>query len=159
MNSEIKPRCLELFEQSIKSERTLAVYKTCLDKFLQWAHKDYESLLLLPSDQLQILLEDYIFYLKKRLGYSTLNLHLASIGKFLTINDREFKNNKLRMLMPEKKKTAGKQAYTTKQIQKMLEFADSLRNKALIHCLSATGLRAGAFEELKWTSIGTLTIG
>ena len=156
MQYQNKPRCLQLYEESIKSQKTLEKYKECLDKFLQWTHKDYESLLLLPSDQLQIILEDYVFYLKKRVGYNTINLYLAAVCKYLTVNDREFRNSKLRMLMPEKQKPAGKLAYTTKQIQRMLEFADTLRNKALINCLAAGGFRAGAFEELKWKHVSEM---
>jgi hypothetical protein len=141
---ESLPRSLQLFELSIKSEKTLKLYKAYLKKFMEWAHKDHESLLLLPNDELQRMLEDYVLFLRKSLGYSAINVVMSAIGKFLEINDREYKQNKIRMLKPEKKKPEGKQAYATKQIQKMLEYADTLRDKAIIHCLSAGDFRDGA---------------
>jgi len=145
-----KPRSIIMFEESIKSPKTLNQYKKRLEKFLEWSHKDYESLLLLPSEQLQVLIEDYVFFLKKGgLGFSAINLDIAAIKKFLLVSDREIKMSKIRMLLPEQRKAAGQKSYTVEQIQKMLEFADTLRNKALIHCLAAGGFRAGAFEELK----------
>jgi integrase len=81
---------------------------------------------------------------------------MASISKFLLINDKELKIHKLRSLIPEKRKPAGRQAYKTEQIRKMLEFADTLRNKAIIHCLSAGGFRTGVFEEMKWKHLSEM---
>ena len=152
-----KPRSLLLFEQSIKSEKTLAKYNDCLKHFLNWSHKDHDSLLLLPTDQIQILLEDYLLYLKPRIGYSAINLVLAAIGKFLEMNDKEYNQKKLRRLLPERRKTAGKRAYANTDIQKMLEFADNLRNKALIHFFAASGCRPGVIEELKWKHLAEVS--
>jgi hypothetical protein len=39
----ISSRALKLFNQSIRNPNT-EIYHGCLDKFLEWAHKDYESL-------------------------------------------------------------------------------------------------------------------
>lgn len=150
---ESKLRCLELFEQSIKSKVTLDFYKRTLDYFLKRAHKDYESLLLMPSDQLQVLLEDYVFYLKKHMHPNSVQNYLFGIFRFLDSNDREYKKKKLLMFLPEKVKLQGAKAYTTVQIQKLLEFADSKRAKALIHFLAASGCRIGVIEELKWKHV------
>ncbi len=61
-----KPRCLLLFEESCRTDATRRTYIILFSYFLKWAHKDHESLLILPDDQLQILLEDYMLYCKKR---------------------------------------------------------------------------------------------
>lgn len=160
-----KPRSLVLFYESIKSEKTRVNYDRCLTYFLKFVSgstkeiKDItqlerntwiESLLKTTPEQIQTLLEDYTLSLKKTITYGALNMYLASIDKFLTVNDIEYKKNKIRMLMPQRRKPAGEKAYTTKQIQKMLDFTDSTRVKALIHVLSASGIRAGAIEELKF---------
>jgi site-specific recombinase XerD len=147
------PRCLRLFEQGIRSPATYKTYKLNLDKFFEWAGKNCDELLIMPSDELQELLEEYLFYLKKKLNPNSLNPHLAAIDKFLAVNDIEYKNRKLRMFLPEKIKSSGIKAWTTQHIQKMLEYADSKRAKALIHFLSASGVRVGALEELKWKNI------
>jgi len=148
-----KPRSIILFEQAIRTERTSKKYHEFLEVFLKWVHKDPESLLLLSSDQLQVFLEDYIFHLKKRLKRTSIELHLAAINKFLVANDKEYKKHKLRMFLPEKVKPSGEKAWTTHDIQKMLEYSDNKRTKALIHLLSASGCRVGVIEELKWKHI------
>src|SRR5207253_4501829 len=77
----------------------------------------------------------------------------ASIDKFLKVNEKEYKRNKVRMLMPERRKPSGEKAYTTAQIQRMLEFADTERAKTIIHILAASGIRPGAIEELRWKHV------
>ncbi len=47
------PRCFMIFEQSCKSKKTFRDYKMSLDYFLKFAHKDHESLLLLPQIELE----------------------------------------------------------------------------------------------------------
>lgn len=154
-----KPRSIILFEQAIRTERTSKKYHEMLNAFLKWIDKDSESLLSLSSDHLQVSLEDYIFHLKKRLKRTSIELHLAAINKFLVANDKEYKRHKLRMFLPEKVKASGEKAWTTHDIQKMLEYADNKRTKALIHFLSATGCRVGVIEELKWKHITPISDG
>ena len=53
-----------LFESAIKSQVTKFSYKRELEKFLQWTRiKESDDLLRLKDSQLQIILEDYLFYL------------------------------------------------------------------------------------------------
>jgi len=59
-------RCLEIFENSCPSRRTYIDYKNFLDDFLKWAHKDYDSLLLLPIIELEDLLQSYCIFQRKR---------------------------------------------------------------------------------------------
>ena len=153
------PRCLKLFEQGIRSPITYKTYKTNLDMFLGWAKLDCNSLLAVPSANLQELLEEYLFHLKKRLSPNSINPHLAAIDKFLAVNDVEYRKRKLRMFLPERVKCSGIKAWTTQHIQKMLEYADSRRAKALIHFLAASGVRVGALEDLKWKNIEEMSNG
>lgn len=144
-----KPRCLIVFEQSIRSEATLRIYNAYLSRFLKWVGVDYQSLLLLPREKLQQLVEDYLIYLKRRLNPNSIGPHLSAIQRFLDINDKEYNRRKLRMLLPEKVKPAGGKAWSTEQISQMLKFADTKRAKAVIHFLTATGCRVGAIKGLK----------
>ena len=140
-----------LFEEGIKSKKTLAKYNESLNTFLDWARSTPQNLIDLDEKTIQITLEDYIIFLKRRdLSYSFINLSLSAIFKFLDMNDKVYNKTKLRRLLPEKKKASGKKAYTTQQIQTMLGFADTLRNKSLIHFYSATGCRSAVVEELKF---------
>lgn len=150
----VSSRAIELFNQSMPNPNTADTYHKSLNYFLEWAHKDHESLLLLSTKELQTLLEDFIFYLKQRkLQRTSIKLYLAAIGKFLTINEKDFNIKRLRLFLPEITKPSGPKAWSTEQISKMLEFADNKRMKAIIHFLSATGCRIGVISELKWKHI------
>ncbi|MGQ0796007.1 MAG: tyrosine-type recombinase/integrase [Nitrosopumilaceae archaeon] len=153
------PRSLRLFEQAIKSPITYKTYKTNLCMFFGWAKKDHDSILEMSSSELQEVLEEYLFHLKKRLSPNSIGPHLAAIDKFLAVNDVEYKKRKLRMFLPEKVKCSGIKAWTTQHIQRMLEYADTRRTKALIHFLSASGVRVGALEDLRWKNIEEMPNG
>lgn len=144
-----KPRCLVLFEETIRSKATLRVYQDYLNGFLKWVKTTPQSLLLLQKAELQPLLEDYVIFLKRRLNPNSISPRLSAIEKFLDVNDKEYNKRKLRMMLPEKVKPKGSKAWTTDQISQMLKYADTKRAKALIHFLAATGCRIGAIEELK----------
>ena len=157
MNSE-KPRCLILFEQSCKSKATWTHYKGFLDLFLKWAHKDHQSLLLLSKKELDDLLQDYVFYLKKRCDSKEFHPNSFStvfngIAKFLDINDKEYNKRKLNMLFPQRVKYGGEKAITTKQIQQVLESTGRKREKALVHVFCSTGARPDAIRNLQLKNV------
>jgi len=152
-----KPRSQVLFENACTSNATLSTYSGLFGQFLKWAHKDHESLLLLSGNQLNIVLEDYLIFMKKRYPRSTVKTHLAAITKFLIINDRTVNSKKLAMFLPEESKRGGERAITTEEIQKILSVAGTKRAKAIIHLLSATGSRPEALCDLKIKHIGPMT--
>ena len=154
-----KPRSQFLFESACTTDATLSTYTSLLNQFLKWAHKDHESLLLLPDDQLNILLEDYVIYMKKRHPRSTIKGHLAAINKFLIINDRQVNSKKLAMFLPAESKPGGEKAITTEQIQRMLSYAGTKRAKTIIHLFAATGSRPEALCDLKMKHVGQMPDG
>jgi len=154
-----KPRSKFLFESACATDATLYTYTNLLNQFLKWAHKDHESLLLLPDDQLNILLEDYVIYMKKRHPRSTIKGHLAAINKFLIINDRQVNSKKLAMFLPAESKPGGEKAITTEQIQRMLSYVGTKRAKAIIHLFTATGSRPEALCDLKMKHVGQMPDG
>jgi integrase len=142
------PRCLKLFESSCRAERTRKLYVKLLDSFLKWAEKDYESLLILSDSELQVVLEDYMMYCRKRYATSSIRTIFASIEKFLFVNDRTVNKRKLMMFLPEKLKTTQR-AITTEEIRLLLKHCSSKRNSGILHLLSATGCRPEALADLK----------
>ena len=59
-------RSIMIFEQTCKSESTLIDYRGHMSRFLKFSKiKDYDSLVTIDRKQLQIILEDYLFYCKK----------------------------------------------------------------------------------------------
>jgi len=61
-----KQRSLLVFEESIQSPNTMRLYMHNLTKFMMYsALENYDGLLAFPDDELQVMLADYLFYLKK----------------------------------------------------------------------------------------------
>jgi len=154
-----KPRCLILFEESCKSERTLQTYIYHIDRFLNWAHKDYESLLFLEKLELTDLLVDYAIYEKKRVSPNSMQLIFAGIFKFLEMNDREFNKRKIISIFPEKIKSGGERAITDKELIEIFRVASSEKAQALIQVLSATGCRPQGITELQMKHIEEMPDG
>lgn len=143
-------RSLLLFTNGLKSEETVKQYTYYLDKFINFYHiKNYDSLATVSPAELQIMVEDYVMFLKKEVSPNTVPTPMYAIQAFLECNDIELKWKKIRRLYPAKIKTTGERGWTTKEIQKMLQSTTNLRNKAIIHFLASTGVRIGAIPDLK----------
>lgn len=142
-------RSLLLFQNYLNSKETIKQYTWYLKKFLDFYHlKDYDSLTKIEPSKLQTMIEDYIMDLKKRYSPNSLPTFYYPLQTFFDANDVELKWKKIKRLLPKKVKLSGEEAYTTYDIKKMLDFALTTRNRALIHFLSSTGVRVGAIPEL-----------
>jgi len=143
-------RSLLLFENSLKTEKTRERYLYYLKKFKDFYKlKDYDSMLTIEQKQLQIMVEDYVMMLKKRISPNTVNTYMAGIQAFFETNDIELRWKKIRRLYPAKVKKTGGKMWTTEEIDLMLKSTRDIRQKALIHFLAASGVRRGAIPELK----------
>lgn len=139
-----------LFENSIKSEETRKQYRYCLDRFVKFYKlRDAESILTIEPKQLQIMVEDYVMDLKKRISPNSFASPLSSIQAFLVINDISLNWKKIRRLVPAEVKKSGERGYATEEVRQMLAVATDRRLKAIIHFLAASGVRIGALEGLK----------
>ena len=143
-------RSLLLFENSLKSEKTRELYLYFLNQFKDYYKlKDYDSILKIDQKQLQIMVEDYVMMLKKRLNPNSIGTHMAGVQAFFDTNDVELKWKKIRRLFPAKIKRTGSRMWTAADIDLMLKNTRDLRQKALIHFLAASGVRRGAIPELQ----------
>ena len=153
-------RSLLVFENAIKSEFTKNNYLKQLGLFLKWSKiKDHDSLLKVPNDQLQIMLEDYLFHLKKTVSPNSIPVMFAGIELFFVMNDKNLNFKKIRKMFPEKIKKAGFKSYTTEDIQKMLSFSPKKRTRALILFYISTGCRVGSIPELKLKHLSEMDHG
>jgi len=153
-------RSLLLFENSIKSEATKKEYLKNLRRFMNFYHlKDFDGILRIQPSKLQIMVEDYVMHLKKSVSPNTIPTRFYPIQTFLEQNDIDLKWKKIRRLFPALLKKSGKRAWTTKEIQLMLECALDLRSKALIHFLASTGCRVGALPELRLKHLAEMPMG
>ncbi len=114
-------RSLLLFENVIKSKETLKRYKYYLDIFLKFYHlKDCDSLVSMNNDKLQIMIEDYVMDLKKRVNPNSVPTYITPLQTFLEVNDSVLKWKKIHRLYPAKVKSGGRTAYNTEDIKKIL---------------------------------------
>jgi len=153
-------RSLLLFQNTLKSNVTVIQYTWYLQKFIEFYKlRDHDSLLTIDPQKLQIMIEDYIMDLKKRYSSNSIPMFFYPLQSFFEANDVDLKWRKIKKLFPKKVKVSGDEAYSTKDIQKMLNFANTLRNKTLIHFLASTGVRIGAIPDLKLRHLSDMPMG
>ena len=153
-NSFVKLRCFENFKERCQSEKTFHHYKKNLDYFLNFCHKDYDSLLLLPQNELEQVLQDFTIFLKRRvergeISPNSVPVFLNGVFKFLKVNRKKFDKDLITELYPRRNKLGGELAITTEQCKIMLDSTGKKRDKALIHFYCATGARPEAICELQ----------
>ncbi|MEE9241534.1 MAG: hypothetical protein V3U12_00055, partial [Nitrosopumilaceae archaeon] len=134
----------------MKTEATKEAYQFQLNRFLKFYHiKDHDSLLITDKEKLQEMLEDYLFELKKTLSKASIQNAFFALELFFSMNDVVLNFKKIRKMFPASQKRAGMKAYSTKDVQKILLVSNSRKHKALVHFLSASGIRIGAIPDLK----------
>ena len=93
-------RSLLLFEQSIRSKWTLRNYRKSLARFMDFHKiKDFDSLLEIPSDDLQVMIEDYVIDLKKVVNPNSVSTLMLGIRRFFVMN--RILDSKLFLFNPE----------------------------------------------------------
>jgi hypothetical protein len=109
------------------------------------------TLPVLVQDQKQIQQKiiDYISYLKKErtVAAVTINLYLAPIFHFYSMNDIILNRKKIGRFIPEITKVHKDRAYTTEEIAKLSNFYD-LQNRAIVLLFASTGMGIGAVPDL-----------
>lgn len=148
----MEARAMLIFEESIKSKVTLDRYNYYLKQFKNYYKlKDQTSILEIDNPRLQIMLEDYLFHMKrKELSRSYCSGTFSALELLCILNDKVGLNwKKIRKMMPASKKPTGQKPWSTTQIQKILESTSEKRTKAIIHILSDSWCRIGAIPGLK----------
>jgi len=148
-------RSFLIFSNAIHEETTLEKYVWGLNGFLKFYKlKDYDSLASMDVKMLQGMIEDFIMTKKsENLSRSGIKNYLNPLKVFCDTNDLMINWKKISRLVPKQGKKSGGIPYTTEQVAKTIRNESQLRNKALIHCLAAGGMRVGAFPELKLKDI------
>jgi len=154
-------RSLLLFYSAIKSEKTKQQYENYLEEFRNYfIIKNYDKLAQIEPKKLQEMIEDFIMYHKsKNKSASYISGKVCALRLFLSMNDVILNWDKIRKMFPEKTKPVGDRAYSTEQIQILLKNTAYPEYKALIHFMSASGVRVGCFEELKIKDLTDMSNG
>ena len=154
------PRCFHLWNNSFGSVRTKKDYNYKLGVFLKWAHKDYESVLLLTKSEITVILEDYALYKKRRVSINSMASYFYPVFSYLEFNDREFNKLRIRRLLKgEKESKGGKRAITDQELIDMDRCAHSKKARTLLHLFAFTGVRPEAISELKLKDIEEMPDG
>ncbi len=142
-------RNLLVFEKFVRSEATKKSYLYHFNRFLNWSKiKNGDGILTLKDSALQIMVEDYIYYLRNRVSPNSFQPIVASLQLFFSMNDKVLNWDKVKKMIPAQVKKSGYLAYQTDDVRKMLE-GEKLRARALIHFLASSGVRLGAIPDLK----------
>lgn len=153
-------RCLIIFCNSVRSKESRKKYFYHLNRFLKFYHiSDPDSVLKLSTKKLQIMVEDYIIDMKDTLNPNTVSSYYFPIKTFLESNDVDLKWRKFEKLLPDKVKPSGRYPWTTEEIRKMIRFAGTTRNMAIILFLTASGCRIGALPGLKLKHLIEMPLG
>ncbi|MGI0047428.1 MAG: hypothetical protein ACREBB_09630 [Nitrosotalea sp.] len=155
-------KSLIVFEKFVRSDATRKMYLYYFDTFLKWARKNVEKLLSadgllqLKDAALQEIMEDYLMYLRKRLAPSSIPARIASLELFFSMNDKNLNFKKIRRMVPAATKKSGHDAWSTADLQKMLQNTKSKRDRAFLHILGSTGCRIGSLENLKVQNVSNM---
>jgi len=153
-------RSLLLFQNSLRSDETIAAYSWYLKRFLNFYKlKDYDSLVKIETAKLQIMLEDYIMDLKKKVNPNSVPTFFYPIKTFFEANDIELKWKKIKRLFPARIKKTGSEAWTNSDIEKMISCTTVIKNKALVHFLATTACRVGAIPLIKLKHLSNMPHG
>ena len=150
-HNSMNQRSIVLYHSAIKSEATRIQYDYHLNKFKKYfIIKNFDKLVEIEDKKIQIMIEDYLLHSRDNgKNYGSLASCLNALRLFFSMNDVIINWVKLKKMLPEKKKASGQVAYTTNQIQTLLKYAKKPKFKALIHLLSASAVRIGAFQYMK----------
>ncbi|MGI0026565.1 MAG: tyrosine-type recombinase/integrase [Nitrosopumilaceae archaeon] len=147
---DMEQRSIVVFENSIKSEGTKKTYRHSLTKFKEYYKiKDFDSLLTISDEKVQVMLEDYLFYLKKKVSPNSIPTIMAGIELFFLMNRKTINTKILHKMYPPRVKVSGNKAWTTDNVAKCLQVSPSKRSRALIHFIASTGARVGAIDGLQ----------
>jgi integrase len=145
------------FINAIKSPATRTAYNVSIRRYLNHIkQKSMDDLLLSNTNprHIESQIIDYIMSLRNSgVSYATIQFLVAPIFTFYQLNDVILNRKKVSRYLGEYKRVVKDGAYTTEQIQQMLQTAD-IRMRLIILLLSSTGARVGSLPGLV---LGNLT--
>ena len=143
-------KSMMLFEATIKSQATLRTYQLHLKKLLEYSKiKDYDSLITLKPKQIQVLLEDYLLFLRKKLSGNSIPSIFSCYQSFFSYHVDGVNFKRIKRMFPAKEIQSGREAYTADQVRSLIDNTISLKIKAIIHFMASSGVRIGALHELR----------
>jgi integrase len=136
------------FINSIDSEATKTMYKYAFSLFMQFCgfkeggSSGYDDMLTVMQQQdkhkLEDKIRDYITFLKvdKKLSSNTINLYVAAIAHFYSMNNVILNWKRLSKFKGKKRLVVEDKPYSKEQIRELLDYADKAKmyNLAYVFC-------------------------
>jgi integrase/recombinase XerD len=139
-----------VFQEAIKSEATRKMYQYNLNMFFKFHNVTGNTLLDIPKDEIQVMVEDYVFHLKeKNLVRQSIKGYLAGIKLFLDMSDVLINWIKIKKFLPEGSKKSGQEAYTNDDVREILNSSINKKFRCLVHVLGSSAMRIGAVRGLQ----------
>lgn len=143
-------RSFVLFENSVNSESTMKLYKKGLSnymKFVKYADR-YDDYLLLDSEVIHKHLEDFVMHHRNKVKGITIRCYLKPVYLFLDVGRKQYFPKSINRYIPKDKTRKGNnKPFTDDDIQKMVDYTNSSRNKALILFFSSIGGRSAVLVD------------
>ena len=158
----MQQRSVILFHSAIKSDVTRTTYNHHLTRFLEYfIIKNFDSLLKISPKKTQEMIEDYVLHQRSReLSASHIKIAVCALELFYSMNDFILNFKKIKKMIPESKKSGNDKPYTTEHLKQMLNaFSTDRKYYALVHFMSASGIRAGAITELRLKDLDDMPNG
>ena len=112
--------------------------------------KKYDQIVSMKVEKFKVLLTKYITHCKDiKLKRGSINTRIQALFMYVDQNEMSIPKKKFKRMLPvDKVQKSQKKAYSTRDIQMMLDVSPMLRSKALIHLFAATGIRPTAIHDL-----------
>jgi len=151
--NEIIPmqRSFVLFNNVQNTSATMKQYRKGLVnymKFVSYADR-YDNYLTLDPETIHRHLEDYVsFHVNREVKGSTIRGYLKPVYLFLDVNRKQYYPKAINRFIPRNQSRKGNsKPFTDEDIQKMLDYTNSSRNKALVLFFSSVGGRSAILTD------------
>lgn len=139
-----------MFLSGVNNTYTKRSYVANLDLFMYFSElKKYDLLKSMKIEKFKLLLTKFIAHAKeqgKKRG--SINTRIQAIFMYVDQNEMSIPKKKFKRMLPvDKIQKSQKKAYSTRDVQLMLDASPNLRSKAIIHLYASTGCRPTVFSD------------
>jgi len=139
-----------LFKSGISNKYTERSYVANLDSFMFFGNlKKYDQIVSMKIEKFKMMLTKYITHCKDtKLKRGSINTRIQALFMYIDQNEMSIPKKKFKRMLPvDKVQKSQKKAYSTRDVQMMLDASPNLRSKAIIHFFSSTACRPTAVQD------------
>ncbi len=139
-----------MFLSGINNTYTKRSYVANLDLFMYFSElKKYDLLHSMKIEKFKMLLTKFIAHAKEQgRKRGSINTRIQAIFMYVDQNEMSIPKKKFKRMLPvDKIQKSHKKAYSTRDVQLMLDASPNLRSKALIPLFASTGCRPTVFSD------------